>query len=237
VLAAFAIASAASSAAVPAHAECGHARVTIMTGSDDEKAGACKALNEVLGFFAEIGFRIDPEVSIFFSDQVFIDLFGPTSRSPTARGQVSGYYDAGKKKVEVTTGSSRHRKNRRPWNESWGPQVAYSILHHEITHMAIQHSLGERYGRMAKAWVEFMAYSVQFYLMDAALRERILTSYTALRPIERPEEINPFLYIADPDAFAVAAFLYCEAHGGRALIGRLLSGTSGFNTDELLWVH
>lgn len=223
-----------SAAAAPARADCDHDKVTV-SGTGSERALACNALVDVLGYFSSIGFPVEPELGIIFSDDVYIDLYGPAPASPPIRSRVSGYYDSKRKRIEITRGSSRFREDCHPWKQSWSPEIADSILRHEIAHMAIKESLGKRYARMAKPWLEYIAYSVQFDLMDKALRDRITASYPGIHQVQQPAEINTFLYNADPDAFAVIAYRFTEANGGRAFIRRLLKGEVDFDTDELMW--
>ena len=206
-----------------------------LSGTEGERTLACRALGDVLGYFASIGFPVEPELEILFSDEVYIDLYGPAPAVASTRSRVSGFYDSKRKRIEITRGLSPFREDRRPWNQDWGPEIADSILRHEVAHWAARESLGKRYARMAKPWLEYVAYSIQFDLMGKALRDRILASYPAIHKVEQPAEINTFLYSADPDAFAVIAYRFTEASGGPAFIGRLLRGEGAVRWRRSSW--
>ncbi len=218
-----------------ARAECGYDRFSV-NGSAAEIADACRALAEVKAYFKDIGFDFEPRATLKFSDQVFIAGYDRETKEPTGRFRVSGYFDSGRRIIEVTRGDSKHREDRQPWKLRWSADIAYSILQHEISHMAVFEILGARYPRLSKTWLEYIACAVQFDLMNGELKSRILSGYPELRPFEFPEHVNPMIQNVDPDAFAVRAHLHTQANGGRAFIARLLRGQVDFTTSELLWV-
>jgi len=224
-----------------ASAACGHEGVSV-SGTIEEIADACRALDEVLRYFKKIGLQSDPVVSISFQDQVYIDMFlqtyEPTSRESVGRNRVSGYYDFRRRELQVTSGRREIRRERKPWGIEWGPPIAYSILQHELVHAAVANLLGNGYQSFAKAWLEFIAYSVQFDLMDADLKGKVLARYPDAKPFQFPENVNAVVYAADPDQFGVSAHLYAEANGGPRFIGKLLARQVPFSIHEFefLWM-
>jgi hypothetical protein len=196
---------------------------------------ACTALAAVGAYFDGIGLHREPLVDIAFAEQVFIRLYDSQSKASAGNFQVSGYYDAGRRVIEVTSATSAARADRRPWGLAWGAEVAHSILLHEVAHLFSREALGETYADVAKPWLEYVAAAVQFDLMGPAFRARVLANYPRAVPFPFREQVNAMLYAFDPDEFSVRAYLDAEANGGRSYIARLLTGTAGFSTREILW--
>jgi hypothetical protein len=225
-----------------ASAACGHEGVSI-TGTADEAGDACRALAEVLRYFEKIGLRAEPIVSISFQDQVYIDMFPqtyePANRDSVGRNRVSGYYDFRSKELQVTSGRHDLHRERKPWGIEWGQPIAYSILQHELTHAIVANILGSEYPKFAKAWLEFIAYSVQFDLMERELKRKVLANYPDTRPFQFPENVNAVVYAADPDEFGVAAHLFTEANGGAAFVREIVTKEAPFSIREFefLWVE
>lgn len=216
------------------HAGCGYERVNVV-GSAQEQALACKAVDEILAYFKSIGFQIEPKCRMIFSDRVYVNVYEVDPRHTMGQMQVSGYYDPSRDLIEVTSALSRYRKGRKPWKIAWGAAVAYSIMQHELAHMAVRHALGPRYGEYSKAWLEYIASAVQFDLMKPALRNRIMANMTEARPFERPEHVNALLHGFDPDLFAASAYVDAKSRGGKVFLKRLLLGEVPFTIGEILW--
>jgi hypothetical protein len=216
-------------------AACGYAGVSV-SGTADEVTDACRALDEVLAYFERIGFRSEPEISISFQDRVYIDMYlqtyGPEGKEPVARSEVSGFYDSRRKELQIASARRGITRERRPWGIAWGQPIAYSILQHELAHALTAGRLGSEYQKLGKSWHEFIAYAVQFELMDGELKRAVLANYPDAEPFRFPESINAFVYGADPDAFGVSAHLYAEANGGSGFIRRILSKEVPFSTGE-----
>lgn len=211
-----------------AFAECGYENVTI-SGSTKDKANTCQALHEVLGYFYDIGFKFDPVVRVSHRDNVFIDLFGEATDEMM---QVSGCYDPVQRSIQITSGDSGRKDERRPWGIKWGEEMAYSILQHEMVHMGVKEVLGEDYKGLDRVWNEFIAYAVQFELMAEDLRAEILENYPETESFKSLLSINAVTYAADPDSFGIRAYLYAQEHGGRQLVRGILSNPASHGTDE-----
>lgn len=223
-------------------AACGHEGVSVQ-GTDEEAADACRALDDVLQYFKRMGMQPVPVVRISFQDQVYIDMFAhsyeQTDRESVGRNRVSGYFDYSRKELQVTSGRRGVQRDRRPWGIEWGPPIAYSILQHELVHVIVASQLGGEYQKFAKAWLEFIAYAVQFSIMDAGLKREVLAHYPDARPFQFPENVNPIVYAADPDEFGVSAHLFAGANGGAGFIAQILAKQVPFSTQEFefLWVQ
>ena len=124
----------------------------------------------MLLYFKKIGVQPSPEVSISFQDQVYIDMYphtyDPTRKEPVGRNEVSGCYNFRGRELQITSGRRDIQRERRPWGIEWGQSIAYSVLEHELVHAIVANLLGSKYQKVAKAWHEFIAYSVQLDLMD-----------------------------------------------------------------------
>ncbi len=229
---------------VPQHATaaCGYARMSV-SGSAEETADACRALEQVVSYFRKIGFEPQPSLAIAFRDRVEIDVYlqdyARRSERPAGRNEVSGYYDFRRNELQITSGRRDVARERKPWGIPWGQPIAYSILQHELVHAIVAGLLGGRYQKLGKAWHEFIAYAVQFDVMDAALRRQVIANYPDAEPFQFPESVNAIVYAVDPDAFGVAAHLYAQANGGTAFVRRILLGDVPFTTDEFefLWTE
>lgn len=216
-------------------AACGYAGVSV-SGSVEEIADACRALDAVLAYFVRIGFKPTPEIRISFQDRVFIDMYAqsyqPEDKEPAGQSEVSGFYDSRRKELQIASARRDIRRERRPWGIEWSHPIAYSILQHELAHAIVAGLLGNEYQRLGKSWHELVAYAVQFDLMDRELKSAVLANYPAAEPFRFPDSVNSFVYGSDPDAFGVSSFLYVEANGGPQFIRQILAKEVTFGTDE-----
>jgi hypothetical protein len=226
----------------PALAACGYSGVSV-SGTAEELADACQALEEVLGYFRKIGLRPEPAVEISFQDRVYIDMYPhvyePAGKEAVGRNEVSGSYNFRLRELQITSGRRELRRERRPWGIAWSQPIAYSILQHELVHAVVASLLGREYQKFAKAWHEFIAYAVQFDLMDPALKAKVFANYPDAKPFQFPESVNPIVYAADPDEFGVSSYLYADANGGPRFIGQLLLKDVPFSIHEFefLWLE
>jgi hypothetical protein len=96
--------------------------------------------------------------------------------------------------------------------------------------------LGEGYARVGRAHHEYVAYVVQFALMDPALRSAILDANPGIEPDPGHEAVNGILHAADPEGFGIRAHLFARIPDGAALLPEILDGRlpAGGSVD-LLW--
>jgi hypothetical protein len=210
-----------------ANAACGHERVEVH-GSAQEIAVACVALADVLAYFARAGYAVEPEVTVSFQDEVWYEYEGGAGR----RVKVSGSYDLRRRTIEITRWTIDPATARRPWGQEWGQPIVASILQHEFVHMAATTILGEGRYRLGGAWHEFVAYAVQFELMDGEMRDAILTAHLDLAPFDSPWAVSQLTYAAAPDAFGLRAYLYAQERGGMAFIKEILENKAELATGE-----
>jgi hypothetical protein len=225
--------------AVAARAEttsCGHDAVR-MDGAREEIAGGCDALAKVLSAFAQMGFAIEPQFALVFRDEVFVDLVDDPIGTPGGprRLEVSAFFDARSKRIEVTAFTAKRKGERRPWSMPWSSDIALSVLHHELVHMATFSVVDTAEKSPGRAWLEFVAYSVEFELMPPGLRKDVLSRYPTARPFISPYEVNPIVLAADPDLFGVRAHLTTAANGGLDYVRRLILGDVAFSLGDILW--
>lgn len=227
------IATALAGIALPqyASAACGHEAVSV-SGTAEEVADACRALDEVVSYFRKIGFRPAPDIRISFRDHVYIDMYVPAGKEPVGREEVSGAYDCRRKELHIASVRRESRRDRKPWGIAWGLPIAYSILQHELVHATVAGLLGSDYQKLGKAWHEMIAYAVQFDLMDRDLKHAVLANYPNAQPFGFPESVNSMVHGADPDAFGISAHLYAEANGGLNFVRRILAKEVSFGTGE-----
>jgi hypothetical protein len=219
-----------------AHADCGYRAVTI-TGTATEVERGCAALSNVLETFAAMGFQVEPQFTLVFKDAVFVDLVADAvgSRSAPGRQRVSAYFDARRKRIEATSFQSRQQNDRRPWTIDWGPEVAESVLHHEFAHMATFAVLAGDHHHVGRAWLEYIAYSVEFHVMSPTLRQRILSRSADTKPFASELEVNPLLLALEPDQFGIRSHLTTQAKGGLDFLRRILIGDVEFSRGDILW--
>lgn len=216
--------------------DCGYNSVAV-EGSASEQVHACAALEDVLGAFASMGFRVEPDFVLTFEDQVYVELVEDALGTPGGdeRLQVSAFFDARRKRIEVASFAGNDKGDRRPWGIPWGLPVAMSILHHELAHMASLSILGDEYDRVGRAWLEFIAYSVEFSIMPEELRQQILAGHPAVEPFSSPYEVNAVVLAVDPDQFGLRAHLTTQANGGLEYIRRIITDDVSFSRADILW--
>ncbi len=210
-----------------AEPSCGYQHVSV-TGTEEAVAVACEALEDVIGYFAGIGLAIEPEVRIIFRDEVFVDLPAPSAR----RLKVSGCYDSITRTIQITDWNIAPRAERRPWGLAWDKRIVRSVLEHELVHMAAITILGGRSGQLGGAWHEFIAYAIQFELMDEDMRNAVVANHPGLAPFDSPWNISQSTYAADPDSFGLRAWLHMRANGGGDFIRAILEGQAETGMGE-----
>lgn len=200
------------------HADCGRT-TTRVVGTEIEREEACVAIDEVLSYFASAGLEPHFEVTVRFQPTVKLSAVGgATLELP----QVSGYYDAQRREVRMTSLDSTWISQRKPWGLPWNRSLGLSILQHEITHALVNQHLGEGTSKLPSAWHEALAYAVQLDLMAPDLRAAVLARYPSKEAFESTLEINDFIYGVDPDGFAISAYKTYVREGRQAFIRRAL---------------
>ena len=188
---------------------CGYNGVHIADAHRADLAAACEALTDTLTYFRKIGFEFDPWFSLTFANRGELE---------SAEGVVSyGHLDPRSSIIFV-----RSTVYREPSSLAWNSKLAGSVLRHELVHLAVWQILGREAGRLPREWHEFIAYAVQFDLMEPALLKEVLAGHPDVRAFEALPEVNEFTYGMDPEVFAVAAYLMYRERGGGTFVRQLL---------------
>lgn len=217
-------------------AACGHERVTV-SGLPEEVEDTCRAMGQVLAYFKQLGFKPDLQATIIFHERVYIDMYDVRAEKIVGREQVSGFFNRRANEVQITSGHRGVARIRKPWGIEWGRAIAYSILQHELVHATTAAALGSDFDKMDRAWHEFIAYAVQFDLMESELKRSVMANYPGIEPFEYPENVNQLMHAADPDTFGVRAHLFAKENGGRAFIKNVLENEIDFSTRKLDFIY
>lgn len=210
----------------PLQGACGHDD-TEVTGTTEEMDLACTSIALVDGYFDVAGLSYDLKVSIVFRDGVEISL-----SEGSGKLAVLGSFDGDRNLVELTRWLAREPQQL-PWDLTWSREVLLSTATHEIAHAAIQAILGEDSHRLAHPWQEFIAYVVQFELMNEAMRAQILARYSQTEAFSSPAAVNSITYSLDPALFGLSSYLFAKERGGAKFVASLISGDVDFGTDDM----
>jgi hypothetical protein len=176
-----------------------------MIGTTEEQLSACRALDEVLGYFKAGGFEVDGSLVVRFRPSLYVEIGSSLGNDEYEFARLSGSYSATSNEIEILSSSSWNFY-RRPWDMSWDAAMAFSISEHEIIHWAIAQIMGDQHEKLPHAWHEALAYAVQIELMPPRLREAVLARYPLEKGFANTLEINEIVYGLDPDHFAVASY-------------------------------
>lgn len=215
---------------------CGFEDVTI-EGDLEEVERSCAALARVLKAFDTMGFRVEPKFRLMFKERVLVEMIAESPEPDDRREflQVSAFFDSRRNLIEATTFDSAYQQDRHPWGVDWGPEIAESILHHELAHMATFAVLGEGYRRIGRAWLEFIAYSIEFEVMNSSLMAQILANNAELEGFASIWEVNGVLHSVDPDGFGLRSHLMTKANGGLEFVRRVIADEVSFSRTDVLW--
>lgn len=202
-------------------AACGRPRI-VLDGSQEEHGTACRALEEVLQYFEQGGLAIDPELTIQFRREVYVEVVNPATNE-TRLVRVSGVYRAGTKELQMTSSHSPWIVHRRPWGLAWDEDLARSILQHEIVHAVMAQLMGGNYAKLPRSWHEALAYAVQIDLMPPDLKTRVLEPHRSEEGFVNTLEVNDTTYGLNPDAFAVAAYKLYVRNGRLDFLKRVIA--------------
>lgn len=183
-------------------------------GSLEEIAIACDSYLRVQAYFARLGFDRSLTLRVRFQDTVRLE--GPKDGYP-----VTGLFVPAEALIEMTSLDSAAPARALHWNQSWTRPVAASILDHEFAHAFVEDVVASP---LPQSWNEFVAYAVQFELIQPELREAILVTYPTAKPYQQRSEVCDMAYLIDFDLFGVRSYLTAEAGGGPDYIKKILVG-------------
>jgi hypothetical protein len=183
-------------------------------GSLEEVATACDSYLRVQAYFARLGFDRSLTLRVRFQDTVRLD--GPVDGYP-----VTGLFVPADALIEMTSLDSAVPARALHWNQPWTRPIAASILDHEFAHAFVS---AVQSNPLPQSWNEFVAYAVQFELIQPALREAILAAYPGAEPHQQRSEVCDMNYLIDFDLLGVRSYLTAEASGGPDYIKKILVG-------------
>jgi hypothetical protein len=203
--------AAAGEASVPAVTQCEGARIAVHGGGRMDIALICAGGRDAIGFFAErkldTAVDVDVEVASVLPDKVDPSAFGC-------------YYPA-RKRVYVLPFVDFAR--RKEWfGIAIDPAMYRSLASHEIAHAIA--ACNFRFERPCLSAVEYIGYVAMLSSMPPDLRRRVL----AQRPGDgfgAEEEINTFIYLVEPERFAVQSYRhYLRPENGDRFLRDVLAG-------------
>lgn len=200
---------------------CGYPDVTILQATEVELAGACRSVNKIVNLFDLHEIKSNPKMILTFKDSVtLLDGEGkPYS--------LFGYFDSDTNEVMMTHfHASRNFNERKPWGFKWNSQMAESFLLHEVAHLLTIQYLGVREKEISRTWHEAIAYYIQLHLMGPELRDLILKSVSVKDAdiFQHPAHVYSMVFRADPEYFAVLAYLSIERWGGMKFLKEVFDG-------------
>lgn len=191
-------------------AACGFAKLAIEKARLSEVAATCRAVADVVDYFARLGFGFEPQGTIGFGAAA-TEHGGNWFRS-------HGSFDAQTLTIRLTA-----LADVSAWGLTASADLGASFLRHEVVYLAVRLILGDQSARVPRHWQEFIGYAVQLELMPMAVRESILRAAPDAKPFGSLLYVNEFLYGFDPEAFAVSAYRTYVEGGRGALVRQILS--------------
>ena len=193
------------------HGNCSSSReVAVVYENPSELDAACRAVNEVAGYFRSIGFDAPSKALLRFADRAGDDY--------TGHATAHGYFDPQRSHIVIYRLS-----DTKPWRQPWSPKLLDSFTRHEIVHLVIWEVLQGDLKRLRREWHEFIAYAIQLDLMDAELRQEVLTAHADVVPAKDLTQINEFSYGMNPEGFAVLAYKTYLDRGAAVFVRQLLN--------------
>jgi hypothetical protein len=107
-----------------ARAECGHEQFRV-EGTADEIAMACDALTVVADYFVGLGETDVPPLAVHFVEE---------AKFPESNLKVAGVFRGEDGTIEVARPTSTHPGRNLHWAQPWSPELARSVLQHELAH-------------------------------------------------------------------------------------------------------
>lgn len=187
--------------------ECEHIGLTVLNNDPNELIMVCRAVSDITAYFQSIGFDLTPNGTLLFNDR------------SSERTFTHGYFDSKRSQIVVY-----RTTNMKPWGQPWTSRMAGSFLRHELVHMVIWEIVSGDPARLRPEWHEFIAYAIQFDLMDPQQRTSLLAPMAHIRPFETLLEVNEFTAHMKPSQFAIAAYKTYLGKGARKFVKQLLLG-------------
>ena len=196
---------------------CGDPLLQIAGFSETDFTHACEAFSRVKAYLLdEHKLRLREPVLIIFSDRATAD-FGQRSY------RVLGVNDREARQIRMTSFASAwlHNEERLVYNMPISKEMHISLLVHEISHSI----LADNYQTNSRGFAseEYLAYSVQFTTMNAALRDEIL-ALNPMEPFATTDDITDLYLMFNPHEFALRSYLHFAREGATRMLSQVLSG-------------
>ncbi|HET9700991.1 MAG TPA: DUF6639 family protein [Burkholderiales bacterium] len=191
--------------------QCPEINAVVAHHTSEELALVCQAVAEASAFMRENGFSVTTPISVSVVDNV-------TGSFPH---RAVGAYNRDTLHIEVLSYSEclNVSAQRSVFRVPMTRDLHRSFVVHEVTHAILESNFGAKPPPLAQ---EYVGYVAQFATMEPGLRSRILAEYD-VTPFERESQINVDLYMMDPSAFGVMAWLHYRLPGnGPAFMSRIL---------------
>jgi len=189
-----------------------------------ERSLICDAANEIRAFFRAYGIDIRRSIRIRASN----------GQADPALPHIGAYALESKTVRLIGLDRARHQV---PENTLFGlplnTTLYQSVVVHELAHaVANQHFADSRPSLVAQ---EYIAYAAQLSTMDAATRQRILTS-NRLPPYQGIDEMSSIYYAMNPSGFGIKVYLHFVSleDPGRFLRGLLSGDIRPIDSEDML---
>ena len=198
----------------PALAEthkCPGINAVVTHDTPEELELVCGAVSDSAEFMRDNGFAVTVPISVSVVDQV----------SGSFPHRAVGAYNRAIMHIEVLSYAEclKAPERKSGFRVPMTRDLHRSFVVHEVAHAILESNLGPRPPPLAQ---EYVAYVAQFATMAPGLRSQILAQYD-VTPFERDSQINAGVYMMDPSAFGVMAYLHYQLPGkGADFMGRIL---------------
>lgn len=193
---------------------CGIGRVDLVASSatTGDLRLACEAIDNGVEFLRSRGVIVEFPVHVRVVDELS-SLHGVASL---------GQYDPERLEIRVLSlarflAACAHDP---PFQCSMTADVYRSFIVHEVVHAVTDRALAGR--ALRRLDLEYLAYVAQLASLPDDVREQLIAA-SGTQGFERPEEINAFIYFADPNRFGLMSYLhYRRPENGDAYLRKIL---------------
>lgn len=180
---------------------CGHGRVELeaSTATATDLRLACEAVSHGVGFLRARGVEADATLRIRVVDEL-----------PSQHGVISlGQFDPTHSEIRVLslTDFRAACADDPPFEISLSPEIYRSFIVHEVVHAVTHVALAGRAVRRLD--MEYLAYVAQLTSLPDDLRAQLIAA-SDTEGFERAEQINAFVYFADPNRFGIMSYLHYQ---------------------------
>ena len=194
--------------------ECGPGRVELeaTTGTATDLRLACEAVNQGVEFLRSRGVESDVPLRLRIVDEL-----------PSQHGIASlGQFDPRRSEIRILslTRFLAACADDPPYKFPMSTEIYRSFTVHEVVHAVTHVALAGRAVR--RLHLEYLAYVAQLTSLPDDVREQLIAA-SAVEGFDREEQINAFVYFADPNRFGIMSYLhYRRPENGDAYLRKIL---------------